>query len=53
MTHHVRASYRHHRKATLGVATVLVVAIAAIVIPLANAAEKTVHVDGQPDDAVR
>ena len=41
MTHHVRASYRHHRKATLGVATVLAVAIAAIVIPLANAAEKT------------
>ena len=41
MTHHVRAGYRHHRKATLGVATVLVVAIAAIVIPLANAAEKT------------
>ena len=41
MTHHVRHSYRHHRKATVGVATVLVVAIAAVVIPLANAAEKT------------
>jgi hypothetical protein len=41
MTHHVRDSYRHHRKATWGIVTVLVVAIAAVVIPLANAAEKT------------
>ena len=41
MTKQVRTSYRHHRKATLGVATVLAVAIAAVVIPLANAAEKT------------
>ena len=41
MTHQVRNSYRHHRKATWGLVTVLVVAIAAVVIPLANAAEKT------------
>ena len=48
MTHHVRNSYRHHRKATLGVATVLVVATAAVVIPLANAAEKTYTMSVNP-----
>ncbi len=42
MTKQVRNSYRHHRKATWGLATVLVVAIAAVVIPIASgAADKT------------
>lgn len=48
MTKQVRNSYRHHRKATLGVAAVLVVAIAAVVIPLANAAEKTYTMSVNP-----
>ena len=41
MTHQVRNGYRRYRRATWGVAAVLVVAIAAVVIPIANAADKT------------
>jgi hypothetical protein len=48
MTNHVRTSYRHHRKTTWALATVLVVAVAAVVIPLANAAEKTFTLTAAP-----
>jgi len=41
MTKHVRTTYRSHRKATWAAALALVALIAAVVIPLANAAEKT------------
>lgn len=41
MTQQVRKRYRNHRKATWGLALALVAAIAAVVIPLANAADKT------------
>ena len=38
MTDHVRRNYRNHRKATWGVAIALMVAIAAVVIPIASGA---------------
>jgi hypothetical protein len=42
MTEHVRTNYRNHRKATWGLAIALVVAIAAVVIPIASgASDKT------------
>ena len=42
MTEHVRKNYRNHRKATWGFAIALMVAIAAVVIPIASgAADKT------------
>lgn len=42
MTHQVRKGYRNHRRATWGLAIVLVIAIAAVVIPIASgAADKT------------
>ena len=42
MTEHVRKNYRNHRKATWGFAIALMVAIAAVVIPIASgASDKT------------
>jgi hypothetical protein len=42
MTEHVRTNYRNHRKTTWGLAIALVVAIAAVVIPIASgASDKT------------
>ena len=42
MTEHVRSNYRNHRKATWGFAIALMVAIAAVVIPIASgASDKT------------
>src|SRR4029453_4224274 len=42
MTDHVRRNYRNHRKATWGVVIALMVAIAAVVIPIASgASDKT------------
>jgi hypothetical protein len=42
MTQHVRTSYRKHRRATWGLAIALVLAVAAVVIPIASGApEKT------------
>jgi hypothetical protein len=42
MTEHVRTNYRNHRKVTWGLAIALVVAIAAVVIPIASgASDKT------------
>ena len=42
MTKHVRTSYRRHRRATWGLATALVLLIAAVAIPIASgAADKT------------
>ncbi len=41
MTEHVRKNYRNHRKATWGFAIALMVAIAAVVIPIASGAGKT------------
>jgi hypothetical protein len=41
MTEHVRTTYRSHRKATVVVALALAAMVAAVVIPLANAAGKT------------
>lgn len=42
MTQQVRTGYRNHRKATWGLAIVMVIAIAAVVIPIASgAADKT------------
>ena len=42
MTEHVRSNYRKHRKATWGFAIALMVAIAAVVIPIASgASDKT------------
>ena len=38
MTKHVRSSYRNHRRATWGLATALVLAIAAVAIPIASGA---------------
>ena len=38
MTEHVRRNYRNHRKATWGFAIALMVAIAAVVIPIASGA---------------
>ena len=38
MTEHVRRNYRNHRKTTWGVAIALMVAIAAVVIPIASGA---------------
>lgn len=38
MTKHVRSSYRRHRRATWGFATALVLAIAAVAIPIASGA---------------
>ena len=38
MTQHVRTSYRKHRRATWGLAIALVLAIAAVVIPIASGA---------------
>src|SRR5689334_16718980 len=42
MSEHVRKSYRNHRRATWGVVIALIVAVAAVVIPIASgAADKT------------
>ena len=49
MTQQVRTSYRRHRRAAWGLAIALAVAVAAVVIPLANAADKTYHGDRRPD----
>ena len=38
MTKHVRSSYRRHRRATWGLATALVLALAAVAIPIASGA---------------
>jgi hypothetical protein len=48
MTQHVRTNYRKHRKATWLVALALVGTVAAVVIPLANAADKTFTMSVNP-----
>jgi hypothetical protein len=48
MTEHVRTSYRSHRKATWAVVLGLVVVVAAVVIPLATAADKTYTMSVNP-----
>ena len=53
MTHHVRDSYRHHRKATWGLAAVLVALIAAVAIPIASGApDKTYKLEFPATGAV-
>jgi hypothetical protein len=50
MTHQVRKGYRNHRRATWGLAIVLVVAIAAVVIPIATgASDKTFTLTVSPN----
>ena len=49
MTRHLRNSHRKYRKATWGLAAVLAVAIAAVVIPIATGAgEKTYTISVSP-----